>query len=269
MSLVCLCLFACVFVQLRAAPVVKAISEWRFKADRELVTTSDWHAFSFDDLNWDIGTAPIGAQDPLFTFRKSIDGSTPMWFRFRQVFPTVAATLAAAPGITLLVASNDNATVWLNEKLVSADLTPHPAAHWNQYVSLKADDFNGDNNILAVQLANTVTRDGVGFSLEIALEDLTAPPTPMPPTAPPSLPPGATVASRDCSLYPTGTPCDPGDECIVDAICASGSRCVGRRIDTGDCRDPFAPGGFEWVSRVLFLHIGGVFPNKFSKTTAK
>jgi hypothetical protein len=143
---------------------------WKFFPELSKKTDQSWIGTGFDDSKWRTGNSPIGYGEEEIGKRKgTIVGEKGKPFLFRRVFD-VPADLLGQKGVTfrLAVASDDNATVWLNGKLADQDPEPdHEFAYWNREVELPANRFTPGRNVVAVQVRNKTGSSDLYLDMEI------------------------------------------------------------------------------------------------------
>lgn len=145
---------------------------WKFipaPAKEQLGTR--WLDKDFDDRAWRTGQAPIGyGEEEILKRKGTVLGEKGKPFVFRREF-NVPAELLQQKGVLfrLSVASDDNATVWINGKLADQDPEQdHEFAYWNREVELEAGRFVAGKNLVAAYVKNGAQSSDLYLDMEIA-----------------------------------------------------------------------------------------------------
>jgi hypothetical protein len=129
----------------------------------------NWNAPGFDDSGWSSGSAPLGYGDSVSygTVLNDNDGS----YYFRKTF-------YIDPGVeyenlTLYVASNNYAMVYLNGILVDDDSgADHEFAYWNRVVTIPGDYLMEGTNTISAYVYNNVSSSDAYFDLKLEGEKI-------------------------------------------------------------------------------------------------
>jgi mono/diheme cytochrome c family protein len=135
--------------------VPEASGGWRYIA-RSKVEGGEWVKPEFDHGGWAEGKAPLGHGEAVIAEK----GGTAVDLKgeallFRRELQVDAATIAAATGYRLLVASDNSAVVWLNGAEVDRDEADHEVVYWNRTVAITKGAVVEGRNVIAVELHNT------------------------------------------------------------------------------------------------------------------
>ncbi len=189
---------------LAAQTIVPAGSTWRYLVDGSDQGTN-WRGAAFDDVNWPVGSAPLGfGEDNLATVMTSGGGPTTTYFRLKFT----VADWRALRTLTMRVRLDDGVIVYLNNRVIGrvnlpssgvTNLTPADAtvsgddeSRWWQFGAPPSYLING-TNVLAVELHQSVSgwRDSV-FDLALLAN------------IPPSAPSVELTLPEDGSTLPAG-----------------------------------------------------------------
>ncbi len=152
--------------------------DWRYVPATKK-PTAKWNTTDFDDSKWALGKAPIGYGEDEIKKRSGTEvADKGTDFYFRREFELPADLLKAGNIINLLVASDDNATVWINGELADKDPeADHEFAYWNRDVEVPLKLFKPGKNLVAVYLKNQTTSSDLYLDIEIVVQI----PVPKPP----------------------------------------------------------------------------------------
>jgi predicted phosphodiesterase len=134
------------------------------EVDPQPVTSPAWNEPGFDDSGWSSGPAPFGFGDSTTygTVLNDNDGS----YYFRKTFDVESVDDFYT--VTLYVASDDHALVYLNGILVDDDSgVDHEFEYWNRAVDLPAGALLEGTNTIAVFVFNTDGSSDVYFDLKL------------------------------------------------------------------------------------------------------
>ena len=132
-----------------------------------------WTLPSFDDSSWSGGLMPAG-YGPDYTWATPLPSNraTGGSYLFRRAFCLTQDQLdvlkSAESSVTLYLAADDRASVWLNGELVIAEEgnTNHEMVYWNQEKSLvgsQLDLLEAGVNLLTVEVTNDAGSSDAGF----------------------------------------------------------------------------------------------------------
>lgn len=159
--------------EFKTVEILKESSEgWRFLPAKS-VNGNDWIKPEFDDSKWRTGKAPIGYGEPEIGTRKGSEvAEKGESFVFRRTV-TVPAELLTTKDIVFRigVASDDNATVYLNGSLLDKDPEPdHEFAYWNREVEIPIKSLKVGPNHIAVLVANKPMSSDIYFDMEFTAQ---------------------------------------------------------------------------------------------------
>lgn len=145
---------------------------WRF-LPAKAVMGNDWIKPGFDDSRWRQGKAPIGYGEPEIKTRNGAEiGEKGEAFVFRRTVD-VPADLLTQKDVTFRigVASDDNATVYLNGSLLDKDPEPdHEFAYWNREIEIPLKSLKPGQNRIAVLVTNKPASSDLFFDLEFVAQ---------------------------------------------------------------------------------------------------
>ncbi len=155
-----------------AVLLAESANGWRFLPAQQAAAVGDrWRAFDFDDQPWRTGKAPLGHGEAELGKRKgTVIAEKGIPFAFRRSFD-VPADLLRRKDVTfrVCVASDDNATVWVNG--VQADQDPvadHEFAYWNRDVEVPTKLFRPGRNVVAVLVRNRQGSTDLYLDMEVS-----------------------------------------------------------------------------------------------------
>ncbi len=95
----------------------------------------------------------------------------PVCFRHDLIVP---AEMLKTKGVTcrLMVASDDNATVYLNGKLVDKDDADHEFSYWNRDIDIPTELLQPGRNVVAVVVNNTSGSSDLFFDLAVLAQTI-------------------------------------------------------------------------------------------------
>jgi hypothetical protein len=147
---------------------------WKFIAAAQAASLGNrWQLPDFDDAAWESGKAPIGYGEPEIEKRggKTI-ALTGQPVLFRKAFD-VPAELLSQKGVVFRmgIASDNNATVYLNGKLADQDTeADHEFMYWNRDVELTAAQLKPGRNVLAIQVNNATSSSDLYLDVEFTAQ---------------------------------------------------------------------------------------------------
>lgn len=150
----------------------ESTSGWRFVPAKQVKGT-DWIKPSFDDSKWRTGKAPIGyGEDEIATRNGTMIAEQGEAFVFRRSIELPADLLTQKDVVFRVgVASDDNATVYLNGVLIDKDPEDdHEFAYWNRDVEIPLKHLKPGKNIIAVLVANKPKSSDLYLDMEITAQ---------------------------------------------------------------------------------------------------
>jgi hypothetical protein len=130
---------------------------WRYAPAKSVAAGDGWVAPAFNDAAWAQGKAPIGyGEEELGTRKGTVIAQKGEAFVFRRSLE-IPADLLEKKGVTfrLSIASDDNATVYLNGSVVDKDPEEdHEFAYWNRDIDLPLKALKPGKNVLAILVRN-------------------------------------------------------------------------------------------------------------------
>lgn len=146
-------------------------ANWTFLPAKD-VAGNHWVQSEFDDSKWRKGKAPIGyGEQELETRKGAIIAEKGVPFVFRRVVE-IPEELLRQPGVQfrLGVASDDNATVWLNGTEVDKDSEDHEFAYWNREVELPLKLLKPGRNVFAFRVSNQAQSSDLYLDAELTAQ---------------------------------------------------------------------------------------------------
>jgi hypothetical protein len=133
-------------------------------------TAKDWMKSDFNENSWTKGKAPIGYGEEEIANRKGTtipEKGQP--FLFRRAFVVTEEMLKRKDvQFFVNVASDDNATLYLNGKLIDKDPEEdHEFAYWNREVELKPTQLVAGRNVLAAYVKNQASSSDLYLDAEV------------------------------------------------------------------------------------------------------
>jgi hypothetical protein len=137
------------------------------EVDPQPVTSPAWNEPGFDDSGWSSGPAPFGFGDST-TYGTVLNDNNGSYY-FRKIFDV--SSVDDFYSITIYVASDDHALVYLNGVLVDDDSgADHEFEYWNRAVDLPEGSLIEGSNTIAVFVFNTDGSSDVYFDLKLDAE---------------------------------------------------------------------------------------------------
>jgi 3',5'-cyclic-AMP phosphodiesterase len=131
-----------------------------------------WSAVAYDDDRWSTGSAPFGySRKPRVKLPEkttSLPATGNMAFRLRFRLPK--GIRLGDYHLRLKVASDNNASVHLNGRLVDSDPVTHDFAYWNRFKRLDSAVLVPGENVLGALVPNRPKDVDAFFDLELVLE---------------------------------------------------------------------------------------------------
>ncbi len=163
-----------VLFDVKTTPLLpESSADWRFLPLKD-IKGSAWQTLTFDDKSWRSATSPIGYGEAEVSTRKGTpltDMGQPVCFRHDLIVP---AEMLKTKGVTcrLMVASDDNATVYLNGKLVDKDDADHEFSYWNRDIDIPTELLQPGRNVVAVVVNNTSGSSDLFFDLAVLAQTI-------------------------------------------------------------------------------------------------
>jgi len=148
-------------------------SDWKFLPAKLVAPNLRWQAVNIDDAAWRRGKAPIGyGEDELKKRGGTIIAEKGQPFVFRREFQVPADLLKQKDIVFRLgVASDDNATVYLNGQLVDQDPeADHEFVYWNRDVEIPVKHFVAGRNVVAAFVKNGASSSDLYLDMEISAQ---------------------------------------------------------------------------------------------------
>ena len=140
--------------------------EWQAAVN---VTDPNWYDPSYDDSNWEKVVVPIGDSNWYYTRYDLPDGSTMYFRRFFKIPSTIdGKQVTRILYAELRIASDDNATAYVNGVQIGSDTGAHGSSYWNYAYTIDLNKIRlkpGEQALVAV----AVTDKGVSFYFDACL----------------------------------------------------------------------------------------------------
>jgi hypothetical protein len=134
--------------------IAEGAGDWRWTA-AAAVKGEAWLRPDFDDSKWPAGKAPLGyGEDEIAKRRGTVVDQRAQDLCVRRTFDVDSRAVKAGVTVTLYVASDDSATVWINGRQVDQEVGDHEFAYWNRTVQLPAGALVAGRNVIAVRVHN-------------------------------------------------------------------------------------------------------------------
>ena len=144
---------------------------WRFVPSKQV--KGDWFQPAFDDSKWRQGKAPIGYGEEEIKTRKGTEITEKgEGFLFRRTVDIPAELLTTKDIVFRIgVASDDNATVYLNGILADKDPeADHEFVYWNREIEIPIKNLKPGTNHLAVLVTNRAMSSDLYFDLDVVAQ---------------------------------------------------------------------------------------------------